>query len=426
LEHSRSTGLLEHAARENLVLFGGWRIRRERMRSIMPMKQNSIGLLTAAVYADVAERYWRRWGVRVCGVDLDGRVLLGEVEGPASVHCQETRRLAISEALRWGEPTVDVCPCTRWLWALPLTENNELRGGLVAQVWEERVFGGATGQPQLDVRRACSHLRELGEEMNLTNQALLEARRTQYRREQVLAEAIHEYKRQGAYDIRGMYLREEPALLAAIRAGDRQNARGILNRILVAVHHQTGERIDLTKSFFMELVTTMCRTAVEAGGQAEALLGHNYASVVELSRLTTFDELASWLTDMLERILASIEQTTRRGGQGQIAAAVDYMRNHYTEDIKREEVASEAGLSASHFSRLFKKQMGRQFQDVLNQMRVDRACELLARTEKELAVVALDAGFRDQSYFHKVFHRYVGCTPKIYRQNNVRPSADNT
>ena len=49
-------------------------------------------------------------------------------------------------------------------------------------------------------------------------------------------------------------------------------------------------------------------------------------------------------------------------------------------------------------------------------MRIDRAAEMLARTDKEIAVIALECGFRDQSYFTKVFKRYRNTTPLRYRR----------
>jgi len=68
-------------------------------------------------------------------------------------------------------------------------------------------------------------------------------------------------------------------------------------------------------------------------------------------------------------------------------------------------------MSSSHFSHVFSKHSGRSFTDMLNQIRVDRAAELLRRTDRTLASIAIDVGFRDQSYFTKVFGRYMQITP---------------
>jgi transcriptional regulator GlxA family with amidase domain len=57
-------------------------------------------------------------------------------------------------------------------------------------------------------------------------------------------------------------------------------------------------------------------------------------------------------------------------------------------------------------------------------MRVDRAAELLSRTDKSLSLIALSTGFADQSYFTKVFKRYRRVAPLQYRRQFRGDSAD--
>jgi len=79
-------------------------------------------------------------------------------------------------------------------------------------------------------------------------------------------------------------------------------------------------------------------------------------------------------------------------------------------------------MSPTHFSRLFKKRTGTTFTQALNQLRVNRAAELLVRTSADLARIALDSGFRDQSYFTKVFHKITHLPPRQYRlTHTARP-----
>ena len=49
-------------------------------------------------------------------------------------------------------------------------------------------------------------------------------------------------------------------------------------------------------------------------------------------------------------------------------------------------------------------------------MRVDRAAELLTTTDLPLAIIAMECGFQDQSYFTKVFKRYRRVRPLEYRK----------
>jgi len=373
------------------------------------------------LFARLARGYRRRWPVSLYAVDAEGRIVLGRPPCPERdcQPCEQARAFAIREALRWGEPTVGFCARQRLLWAVPLMDNERVTGGIVASVPERLAFSpSAQGRP-LDIRRACADLREMTERENLTNASALALRRREYRDEQQRAYAIHSFKSQGHTGIRELYLREEPALFSAIRAGDRGQAREILNRVLVAIHHHAGSRLDLIKSFFLELVVSMCQTAVESGGDPEQLLGANFASMVDLAKSNTEEELSSWLVATLEHLMDTIQATRRRDAGTQLFDAIAYMERHCCERISRDDVARAAGFSPSHFSSLIRRESGSTFTDLLNRMRVDRAAELLSRTDRPLSLIALETGFADQSYFTKVFKRYRKVAPLQYRKKVV-------
>jgi AraC-like DNA-binding protein len=368
--------------------------------------------ITRGAFVRLRRAYCRRWRARLEAADARGARVLPSPSRDA--RWGESCLHAVDEALRWGEPTVSFATGSRLVWAVPLMRNAQVVGGLVASTDERKVFPDATGQPAMDLRAACVELRRLAEEANLTNAALLESRRREYSREQLRADAIHQSKLMPYLDVRRMYLRDEPALIAAIRKDDRGEARAILNRLLAAMHHQAGRRLDLVKSFFMELTVTMSRTAVEAGGNPTAVLGENYASLSELSTIDSEERLAPWLHEILERIMDAIRSRPGRSPSRIVSAAMEHMSANCCRAISRDDTARAVHVSPSHLSRVVKRQLGRSYTDLLNQMRVDRACEMIARSDRPLAAVALETGFKDQSYFTKVFRKYTGTTPRRY------------
>ena len=67
---------------------------------------------------------------------------------------------------------------------------------------------------------------------------------------------------------------------------------------------------------------------------------------------------------------------------------------------------------------LFKKKMGKTVLQYLTEVRMEAAKNLLEDGRVKLSEVALKVGFRDSGYFSKVFRRYVGVSPSIYREKN--------
>ena len=381
-------------------------------------------ILTKDAFGEASARYRRRWHIGLCAVAGNGQVVFHDSDDAwAEERFADVRRLAVTEALRWGEPAVEPAPNETVVWAVPVMLNAEVLGGLVAGIAEARLFRRGSATPVIDVRSACTDLRRLAEELNLTNPAALEIRRSEYSREQARAEAIHSLKASRHYDLRAMYLLEEPRLIASIRRGDRGEARDILNHLLVGMIHQAGDRLELAKSFFMELVAMMSRTAVESGGSPESSLGSNFASIAELGAITSEEKLAVWLHETLERVMDSIQRNRTRTPDALVAGALRYMADNCCRDIGRDEAAAAACVSPSHFSRLIRKRFGQSFTDLLNQMRIDRAVELLNNTDKPLKSIALETGFADQSYFTKVFRRWRGVPPAQFRRHQTPTSS---
>jgi len=94
--------------------------------------------------------------------------------------------------------------------------------------------------------------------------------------------------------------------------------------------------------------------------------------------------------------------------------AQDYLQAHYAEDISLEQLAQMVYLSPFHLSRLFREQLGLPPHTYLNQIRVNRAKNLL-NTGLPLTEVAHAVGFADQSHLTKAFKRVVGVPPGQYR-----------
>ena len=368
----------------------------------------------------LASQFRRRSGLELAHTDPTGRFLESMPAAcQACLHrrpCQPDRRETIEEALRWGEPCIRVCKQGYALWGLPMMVNAEIVGGLlVAAVPLPSSNEDKSGESPAAIRAACLTLLELAVKLNLTNGAQLQINRDTAAEQRRRAEAIQAVKEQSYDSIRSLYLREEPGLLAAVRQGDRAKGREIINRVLVGIYHLAGTRLDLLKSFVLELIVMMSRAAVEAGGDPARILGTDYGSVAALDAVADEEALCRWLTNMLERIMDAIHDNRKYPNSVMVSRALRHMEKCCGEDLSRDETAQIACLSPSHFSRLLRQKTGHTFSDLLNQMRVNRACTLLRQTDKSLIHIAMECGFRDQSYFTKVFRRLTGKTPREFR-----------
>lgn len=214
--------------------------------------------------------------------------------------------------------------------------------------------------------------------------------------------------------IREFYLYQEPSLLAAIRSGDRREAIGIVNRLLVHIYSVGQEHEELLKGLLLELVVMISRAAVEAGASQTEMLGMRFSHLAELADIDDEEALTAWLRRTLERMFDAMERQ-QRGQSGLVASSLEFLRRNMQRDISREDLARHVGVSAGHLSQLLKERTGRSFVEMLRDVRVQAAADLLAQSDRTLADIAAACGFCDQSYMTHVFRSARGMTPKQFR-----------
>ncbi|MBQ2942485.1 MAG: helix-turn-helix transcriptional regulator [Clostridia bacterium] len=95
--------------------------------------------------------------------------------------------------------------------------------------------------------------------------------------------------------------------------------------------------------------------------------------------------------------------------------AIDYIKEHFTEDITLAGIADHCHLSASYLQHLFIKVKGIGISEEIRECRLERAAELLRDTNHSVRYIALDSGFNNVDYFSTAFKKRFGKTPLKFR-----------
>lgn len=91
--------------------------------------------------------------------------------------------------------------------------------------------------------------------------------------------------------------------------------------------------------------------------------------------------------------------------------AISYIRTGYQSDISMTEVAACAGIGERYLRKLFSQHLNMSPLDFLNQIRVNKAIELLRNTEMSVKEVCFSCGFKSPQYFSRIFKQWVGTSP---------------
>lgn len=149
--------------------------------------------------------------------------------------------------------------------------------------------------------------------------------------------------------------------------------------------------------------------------------------IIELTRMQGFQTATKFLN-----ILNSLAHASRRklvsnmyeseilisqSKSRRISKACKYIEENISRKISLSEVAKLVNMSDSAFSHFFKKKTGISFITYLNNMRVAKACDLLASTSLSASEICYDCGFNNKSNFIRIFTKRKNMTPIEYRNH---------
>ena len=97
-----------------------------------------------------------------------------------------------------------------------------------------------------------------------------------------------------------------------------------------------------------------------------------------------------------------------------VSRSLDYIQSNYDKEISLEDISSMFNVSKSYFSRLFKKETGKNFKDYVTCLKINEAKNLLKTGKYTVKEVAYKVGFNNPLYFGQIFKKFVGMTPQNY------------
>ena len=111
------------------------------------------------------------------------------------------------------------------------------------------------------------------------------------------------------------------------------------------------------------------------------------------------------------------EQSVKGTNMAQIAAALDYVNKNYDKPMKANELAGICSMSETHFRRIFEEYINMSPMDYVNLIRIQRACDLMKKSNDSMDMVATKCGFATTSTFNRNFKKYLDTSPYQWKIN---------
>jgi YesN/AraC family two-component response regulator len=143
-----------------------------------------------------------------------------------------------------------------------------------------------------------------------------------------------------------------------------------------------------------------------------------------LQKLETMGEIKEVLFSLFEEIQDRIVDR-RSAKQTDLTRKINELieKRYADPDLDVNRIAFELSLSPTYMSRIYRQHSLSGIVDVINDTRMNKAREMLERTDWSVAEIAEKIGYSNNSYFHRVFKKKFGVTPKDYRDVRARQTA---
>ena len=208
-------------------------------------------------------------------------------------------------------------------------------------------------------------------------------------------------------------------LLDGIKTGNEKIVCSRLEDIFTAIGSLEKVNMEYLRGFYWGIITSINNirlSVAQADNDKKAETLHLTSMQRMIGESESTAELNGLLKEVSLSITAKVNQYNNKSIKLILRRAMDYIQEHYSEQVTLNEVADNVYVSTCYISRLFKKELGINFVDYLNGIRMEKARELLRDPRYKTYEVAERVGIPDAHYFSRLFKKVVGLTPTEYRE----------
>lgn len=103
-----------------------------------------------------------------------------------------------------------------------------------------------------------------------------------------------------------------------------------------------------------------------------------------------------------------------------IVKSIKFINQSFTQDLPISQIAEASGVTREYFCKLFKKETGQTCISYINELRINRACDLMMQNpNKKIEDISRECGFRTLTYFNRVFKQKLDLSPSEYRHKTL-------
>ncbi|KRE64842.1 response regulator [Paenibacillus sp. Soil750] len=201
----------------------------------------------------------------------------------------------------------------------------------------------------------------------------------------------------------------EKTLEIALETGDGEKALDMLTALWDSGMAK-AESVDEINEHILYFTYLFVGMIQKQGWPVREVAGEDYVYFHNHSELATKEQILFWLERMIKAYLTYAGHRRKSTSHGMIKTILSLVENEIDQEMTLHAVADRMYVNSSYLSRLFKQETGKAFSTYVMERKMERAKAILQEGSR-VYDAASAVGYRDVSYFTRVFRKYWGVTP---------------
>ena len=174
-----------------------------------------------------------------------------------------------------------------------------------------------------------------------------------------------------------------------------------------------------TPAMFEQVSKTLSRQGLKKNDVEKLKAAYHQTRSVEPERYQSMVTLLATFAEQLGQQAEKLIVVHEGSQAAAIGKAREFIDQNLSEPLPLSRVARNAGLSESHFCRVFREGTGLTLTDYINRRRIQWAKEELLKSETRISEIAFLIGYQSLSQFNRSFARVTGRSPSRYRNEEL-------
>ncbi|MCU6713010.1 AraC family transcriptional regulator [Paenibacillus sp. J5C_2022] len=207
---------------------------------------------------------------------------------------------------------------------------------------------------------------------------------------------------------------QEEELATNVQQGNAEHVIAMIQRRLDKMCSKRATAYQY-KQFAREVINKTMKILVSNGIEISSIV-ENSSPFERIKSFTLPEHYHHLFRLLLSDACHKIKEKNDGSDEPVIAFVKDYIHCHYNKDISLENIADRLNLSLSYLSNFIKDKTGENFSQILNEVRIAKAKQLLADNELKIHEISHELGYYNVNSFIRMFKKMTGLPPGEYRR----------